>query len=291
MDFLPDSCRSTLHGLLKNSCLTPRCCFFDVLFVTDMKTEWKAAPPPSLLFVRPTTSSSTMHGFESQHCHLVVKATKPHLIHRDDSPTHHPLTIVCSRVCLASPGLNTEHKASHTVKTMPLNTQWMPFNCSVVFLSTPPCCLLSFASSVSSVVSQSVYTHFKRCPLMFKVKTVYFSGCRCGNGLSFHRSGKWYMEVGESENKQLLWRSCVYHSEGEQVSSAPVDIGKRGGLLKRARHYWSHGWRLKPLVPWNDGGARLAYQQIRASAGCVYSVLVTTTRQSWYTLCVHRAST
>lgn len=85
----------------------------------------------------PKPSLSTMHGFESLHCHLVVKATKLHLIHRDDSPTHRPLTTVCSRVCLASPCLNTENKAGHTAKTKPLHTQWKPFNCSVVFCRLP----------------------------------------------------------------------------------------------------------------------------------------------------------
>lgn len=112
-----------------------------------------------------------MHGFDSQHRHLVVKATKLHLIHRDDAPTHHPLTTVCSSMCLASPCLNTEHKAGHTVKTMPLNTQWMPFNCSVVFCRLPPLfCAGLCVITVSSVVSQSIYTYLNQCPLVFNVK-------------------------------------------------------------------------------------------------------------------------
>lgn len=65
----------------------------------------------------------------TRHRHLLVKAAKLQLNHRRDSPTHHPFITVCSRVCLVSPCLNTEHKASRTGKTMPLNTQWMPFNC------------------------------------------------------------------------------------------------------------------------------------------------------------------
>lgn len=65
--------------------------------------------------------------------------------------------------------------------------------------------------------------------------------------------------------EQLLWCSRVYHSEVERVSSEPVDTG----LSNRAWHYWSRRWSLKPLVPWNDGGAGSAYPQIR--------VLITTT--------------
>lgn len=139
------------------------CCFFDVLFLSDVKTEWEAAPTiASLQF------TITMHGFESQHCHLLVKATKLQLSHRDGCPTLHPFTTVCSRVCLVSPCLNTEHKASHTVKTMPLNTQWMPFNC--LFFCWLPLVRFWALCHPSILCCVSIYTLLSQCLVLVKVK-------------------------------------------------------------------------------------------------------------------------
>lgn len=83
---------------------------------------------------------------------------------RNDCPTHHPLTKACSRVCLASPCVNAEHKASHTVRTKQLNTQWHLLTARLFLWSPPLVCAGLCFISVSSV------TPFTLFSLMLQVK-------------------------------------------------------------------------------------------------------------------------
>lgn len=137
MNFLTD-CKETVHGLLKNSCLGLHWCFFDVLFVSDMRTEWKHA-----LFITQFSWIQVPVLPPNGDCFKAAPYSRT-------SPTTHPLTPVCSRVCLTSPCLNTKQKASHTVKTKLLNTQCMPVNCSLVFCGLP--LVLCWALSHHSVL-------------------------------------------------------------------------------------------------------------------------------------------
>lgn len=41
-----------------------------------------------------------------------------------------------------------------------------------------------------------------------------------------------------------------------QRGTAPAPVDTEKCLSNRVWQHWSHGWRLKPLVPWNDGGHR-----------------------------------
>lgn len=192
-----------------------------------------------------------------------------HLFHLP-SPSSH----CCMFQSRTSPCLNTQPFTQWT-QSLSIVHECL-FTACLFFVDSLLFCAQLCLITLSSVLCQSIYTGLNQRQLSFQVKKKKLSGsrrlCRCGNSFSFHASGKWH-----AEEELLLWCSCVYHSEGEQVSSGPVDTGKRRGLSNRAWHYWSHRWSLKPLVPWNDGGAGSAYQQTRAFADCVQCVIVTTT--------------
>lgn len=157
MDFLPDSVHQLCMVYWEIPVWLPAVVsLMFYLFRTWKQNEKYPPTDPSPLFVRQVhlPSSSTMHGFESQHCHLVVKATKPHLIHRDGSPTHHHFTTVCSRVCLASPRLNTKHKASHALTTIPLIGCLL--TAPLFFVNSPLFCVVLCLITASLL---SVYLH------------------------------------------------------------------------------------------------------------------------------------
>lgn len=62
------------------------------------------------------------------------------------------------------------------------------------------------------------------------------------------------------------------------ITSQSVDMGERGKLWKRAGRYWSHSWSRPPCH------GMMGEQFQHTSRACVYSVLITTTCQGWYTV-------
>lgn len=125
------------------------------------------------------------------------------------------------------------------------------------FVDPPPCSVLGFVSSHWRLFFVSLYLYwFDSAPALVSSgeKKLICGGepwCRCQWRIT-HRSG-W------GENEQLLRWSCVYHSEAEQVSSAPVDTGRRVGLSNRPRRYWSHRWSPKApgAMEWRRGGTSI----------------------------------
>lgn len=129
---------------------------------------------------------------------------------------------------------------------------------------------------IISIVCQTITTYSNHPCVLYKAV-----GLSIDVGMFLFPPQQWndMWNVGEKKISSCC-DVAVFSGAMRRGSALPVDSV---GAFEQGWHYWSHGWRLKALVRWNDGGRGAAHQQIRASAGCVYSVLITTTRHDPYT--------